>query len=72
MGLLTSLLYKKYECYCDVNMWAMNNEQMNANNDHDKIFMKYFCHMDKILDYVEIYFAMLTYLMIIWPKKNWC
>lgn len=41
---------------------------MNANNDHDKIFMEYFCHMHKILDYVEIYVAMLTYLMIIWKK----
>ncbi len=45
----------------------MNDEQMNANNDHDKIFMEYFCHMDQILDYVEIYFAMLAYLTLIWP-----
>jgi hypothetical protein len=48
----------------------MNDEQVNANNDHDKIFMEYFCHMDKILDYVEVYFVMLTYLMIIWKKNK--
>jgi len=35
----------------------MNDEQMNANDDHDKIFMEYFCHMDKILYHVEIYFC---------------
>lgn len=53
-------------------MLAMNDEQMNANNDHDKIFMEFFCHMNKILYYVEIYFAVLAYLTIIWPKIFWC
>jgi hypothetical protein len=46
-------------------------EQWVKAHELNKIFMKYFDHVYKILDDMEKYFVMSTYLMLSWQNIIW-
>jgi hypothetical protein len=56
-------------CY-DKSMWVVN-KWVQAHEPH-KIFMKYFFHMDIILDDVDEYFAMWTKSWMMWTNILQC